>query len=457
MAQSSDDGRLETDNASLSVMDARLHSFRLFPLSQMVSTKRMARAGFYYTGEADKVRCFSCSATVGDWNEGDIPLRRHHEASPACTFLNCAHGLSAISNLSILNSGSDYDEEAEAMAFQLRTGEVMDESLYPIVPHMKSEEARLGTFSNWPTHLPVQPSDLAEAGMYYRGRDDNVQCFCCGGMLGEWQQGDNPWNEHEKFYPNCFFILGHDVGNVPLATQSRRVNGRAGSLETFEGRLDTFRSTQHPIEHEKLVRAGFYSTGERDRVICFKCGGGVKGWLPDEDPWEEHAKYYPGCSFLLAEKGNEYVNQVQLRHPNRHHTRPSQNGFSSHEEAAQKVMQSEIGKKAVEMGFDPTKVESTILQKLRQDSKGYTSVEALIQDIAEQQSDLYISEKSDDPMTTLEKLQREKRCKVCMDNDINIVFIPCGHLATCQKCSESLLKCPLCCATIVQKIKAYIG
>lgn len=57
-------------------------------------------------------------------------------------------------------------------------------------------------------------------------------------------------------------------------------------------------------------------------------------------------------------------------------------------------MQSEIGKKAVDMGFDPTKVESTILQKLRQDSRGYTSVEALIQDIAEQQSDLDIPEKS---------------------------------------------------------------
>ncbi|XP_057204853.1 E3 ubiquitin-protein ligase XIAP isoform X2 [Triplophysa rosa] len=449
MAQSSDDGRLETDDAGLSVMDARLHSFQHFPRSQVVSAKRMARAGFYYTGEADKVRCFSCRATVEDWNEGDVPLRRHQQASPACTFLNCTHGLSALHN------GSDYDEEAEAMAFQLRTGEVMDESVYPKVPHMKSEEARMGTFSNWPANSPVQPSDLAEAGMYYLEREDHVQCFCCGGMLAEWQQGDNPWSEHEKYSPNCFFILGHDVGNVPLATQSRRVNGREGSLETFEGRLDTFRSTQHPIEHERLARAGFYSTGERDKVICFKCGGGVKDWLPDEDPWEEHAKYYPGCSFLLAEKGNEYVSQVQLRRPNGHHSRSSQNGFSSHEEAAQKVMQSEIGKKAVEMGFDPTKVESTLLQKLRQVSRGYTSVEALIQDIAEQQSDLDVPEKPDDPMTKLEKLQREKLCKVCMDNDINIVFIPCAHLATCQKCSESLPKCPICCVTIVQKIKTY--
>lgn len=57
-------------------------------------------------------------------------------------------------------------------------------------------------------------------------------------------------------------------------------------------------------------------------------------------------------------------------------------------------MQSEIAKKAVDMGFDPTKVESTLLQKLRQDSKGYTSVEALIQDISELQSNSDVPEKS---------------------------------------------------------------
>lgn len=57
-------------------------------------------------------------------------------------------------------------------------------------------------------------------------------------------------------------------------------------------------------------------------------------------------------------------------------------------------MQSEIAKKAVDMGFDPTQVESTLLQKLRQDSKGYTSVEALIRDITELQRDLDVPEKS---------------------------------------------------------------
>lgn len=54
--------------------------------------------------------------------------------------------------------------------------------------------------------------------------------------------------------------------------------------------------------------------------------------------------------------------------------------------AAQKVPQSEIAQKAVDMGFAPIKVESTILQKLRQNNEGYASVEALIQDIRAQES-----------------------------------------------------------------------
>lgn len=36
------------------------------------------------------------------------------------------------------------------------------------------------------------------------------------------------------------------------------------------------------------------AAGEADKVLCFRCGGGMKGWQPEEDPWVEHAKYYPG-------------------------------------------------------------------------------------------------------------------------------------------------------------------
>lgn len=457
-------GTLETDDGSQdwSAMSTRLSSFLAFPHTQTLSAERLARAGFYFTGQSDQVRCFSCQKTVENWHQGDTPVERHREVSPSCKFLSCAHRRNLIDDHYSETSSSIYDEDAEAMQFRLSTGEIVDESPYPKVPHMKSEEARLRTFSNWPSSSPVQPNDLVQAGLF-RVADttlnDLVQCFCCGGMLSGWEENDDPWTEHSKFYRNCFFILGHDVGNIPSEMLMQGNSSHRSSLETFEGRLQSFRDRPHPISQERLARAGFYSTGERDRVMCFKCGGGVKDWQPNEDPWEEHAKHYPGCSFLLAEKGQEFVNSVQLRNPRgRNPNASSENGFSRHERASN-VMQSEIAQKAVEMGFDPIKVERTILEKIRQTSEGYSTVESLIQDITnnvfESDSDVFQEAENEDPLKTLEKLRREKLCKVCMDSDISIVFIPCGHLVTCKRCSDSVEKCPICCADITQKIKTY--
>ena len=42
------------------------------------------------------------------------------------------------------------------------------------------------------------------------------------------------------------------------------------------------------------------------------------------------------------------------------------------------------------------------------------------------------------------RLHEAKTCKVCMDNDINTVFLPCGHLVSCDKCSPKLRNCAIC-------------
>nr|XP_046180667.1 E3 ubiquitin-protein ligase XIAP-like isoform X2 [Oncorhynchus gorbuscha] len=297
------DSDLESDHAvDWSMMDMRLDSFRGSPLAQQVSAERLARAGFYFTGQADKVRCFSCHKTVENWCGGDTPAERHAEVSPNCKFLSCTHR-SRVNSLqgAMLTNEPHYNEDAEDMEFRLRTGEVVDESTYPMVPHMVSEDSRFNTLGPWPSTSPVRPRELAQAGLFYLGESDRVQCFCCGGMLGGWEPGDTAWGEHSKHFPYCFFILGHDVGNLPSQAgreeevgETRPRPGPRVPMQSFEERLGSFAGIQHPIDHERLARAGFYNTGAPDRVVCFCCGGGLKGWQPDENPWEEHAKHYPG-------------------------------------------------------------------------------------------------------------------------------------------------------------------
>ena len=87
---------------------------------------------------------------------------------------------------------------------------------------MKTEEARLMTFTRWPNHAAVTPQDLARAGFFYTGSNDRVQCAFCENVLRNWERGDNPTFEHRRHFPRCRFVLGEDVGNVPIPPAQRQ-------------------------------------------------------------------------------------------------------------------------------------------------------------------------------------------------------------------------------------------
>ena len=38
----------------------------------------------------------------------------------------------------------------------------------------------------------------------------------------------------------------------------------------------------------------------------------------------------------------------------------------------------------------------------------------------------------------------DDECVICMEENNQIVFIPCGHFCTCEICSNKIQKCPLC-------------
>lgn len=78
-------------------------------------------------------------------------------------------------------------------------------------------------------------------------------------------------------------------------------------------RLSSFRTwpkglTQKP---QDMADAGFYYTGEGDRVICYFCDGKLKDWSPSDRPWIEHARFFHTCPYVLIMKGEEYVQRVR--------------------------------------------------------------------------------------------------------------------------------------------------
>ena len=57
----------------------------------------------------------------------------------------------------------------------------------------------------------------------------------------------------------------------------------------------------------------------------------------------------------------------------------------------------------------------------------------------------------------LEKLKESKLCKICMDEEACIVFIPCGHLMSCVNCSPGMKNCAICRKPVKSTVRTYFS
>lgn len=52
-----------------------------------------------------------------------------------------------------------------------------------------------------------------------------------------------------------------------------------------------------------------------DCTRCFSCGGGLRNWLPGDDPIVEHARFFPECQYIIGLKGPAFVANVNRDFP----------------------------------------------------------------------------------------------------------------------------------------------
>ncbi|XP_053391903.1 baculoviral IAP repeat-containing protein 7-like [Mercenaria mercenaria] len=163
----------------------------------------LSRAGFFFTNEGDLVRCFQCSIGLKDFSDGDDPLKEHVRHSGNCLFLCQILGEARLTEWKRLLQAQDpeYNRQMQwnerhnisAVAYNYRH------------PEYQTLEARLATFTNWPAQMMQRPEQLADAGLYYTGFEDQVRCFACDGGLRRWDPDDDPWTEHCHWFPACPF------------------------------------------------------------------------------------------------------------------------------------------------------------------------------------------------------------------------------------------------------------
>ncbi|KAG0717151.1 Baculoviral IAP repeat-containing protein 7-A [Chionoecetes opilio] len=281
---------------------------------------------------------------------------------------------------------------------QPRPYELRRERRFHSLADVMFESVRRQTFTNWT--LPYVDADqLARAGFFFLRTHDHVQCAFCRGVVGYWDPGDQPLEEHRRHFSACRFVSGMPTGNVP-ANHSADDTGRAYRLLeeyhhfrvsstrpapnkyhrdatqvdagghisypqfiTGDTRKPTFRNWPESVgvTPDSIVAAGFFYTGLSDMVQCFHCGGGLFGWREGDDPAADHAHYYPWCPFIRTvcdSPGGARPWGDNL--PPAPVIRPIQ--LSTHEEDL--LLAHPLAKRVVEMGLQPSSVKAGLKAKL---------------------------------------------------------------------------------------------
>lgn len=352
---------------------------------------------------------------------------------------------------------------------------------------------------------------MAKAGFYYFNESDQVKCAWCQGVVGQWEVGDNPFSEHQRLFPDCPkvqlgpYIEAPSEGIKELGIQQIRTP-KTPKYSSLDARLRTFLNwPRSEIQRSDiLAQAGFHYQGVDDQVRCFHCNGGLRDWLPNDDPWYEHARWFPKCQFVQLVKGQQYIEGVQLLGVQ---TRSNVVNSEENSEATvtlDEAMTTEPVQMALQMGLHEGRIRSATKRCLEETGAPFISTENLVSAVLDGQfeedeerdssrssitrevsrildsifdprpessqqststslqSNTQTTEtnKTDqipivnvvdgsaaeggvadaDNSNTSEmlvelsleeenrKLKDARLCKVCMDDEVGVVFLPCGHL-----------------------------
>lgn len=427
----------------------RLNTFRNWPSSVPVDPTRIAKAGFYYTGDGTEVQCFSCGGKISDWNYGDQVMYRHRRLEPNCQFvLNSLNSDNvplvtvprcSSTNNSITSMSMPYDAQEQLIRPTQNIAHTEDDEMY------KSDALRLLSFANW-DDPSVSREALASAGFYHKG-SGHLRCAWCGGELAPFRSFGSlgsPLEVHRMYFPWCEHVSSMDTWrdntNINIeppsppsaespasspptnndnqhsqpqssgAAHNERLLSMGGtwrSLGVVSGgarhpqhaslaaRLATF--DRWPVDRRQapqtLAEAGFFHTGVDDQVRCFYCDGGLGKWEADDTPWSEHAHWFPHCGYVLLHKGQEFVDECQNRSSVQRTlsddsvSRRRQPGvsFPITESQVEECMESGIALAALGAGLDAARVRRALVRRLRSTGLPFTTSEALIDAVLDEQ------------------------------------------------------------------------
>jgi len=427
----------------------RLHTFLKYPTTAKAYPWELASAGFYYTGYKDRVKCSRCARQVADWQPGENPKdAKWHEVWRQFDINNREH------NVPVNDVRQLRPQEGIEFGEAIVTEVTVLNPVERVVPALMPAESSNATMNQITEVATPQSARAVEArSIAAIGRMSQ------NGNLRELFPCENPVNPH-------------------MASQVRR-------LDTFKDHLASWQRNNIRATMYDMVEAGLYYLGERDKVKCWYCNGGLQNWAINDDPWFEHTKWFQTCEHVLRHKGPEYVSEVTRRFPNigrenemTRSQRPRESfpvnkptiiePLKEKQELRQRahieVEASVVVQEALKMGFDKEQVTKIVAKRLRDYDQGFTKVTTLVNALLEEpveNSEMMSSDEETEPLKEkgphqeLARLKAKMQCRQCQAKRAVTLLLPCGHLSVCEECEKQVCRCPACGEHVQQKVRTF--
>ncbi|XP_045202698.2 inhibitor of apoptosis protein-like [Mercenaria mercenaria] len=448
---------------------SRFASFKTFPADSVARPIRLAQAGFYYTGSGEEVICFCCGVRNDVWTEDESLLEVHRRLSPKCRYICGADTTNiAIHGDTVSNCSKEMREN-----FEFKTSE----SIY----------------DKGSTYAAEQSNEISE----------DLRNLDVTGISTRHDFTENVTVEHGGTNQECGmaakFVSSLTNGQIEIYPGISHSRPKHSEYALLSERLASFHEwpARHVADPNVLAKAGFYSAGMQDCVRCFFCNGGMKNWQTGDNPWVEHAKWFPSCEYLKLCKGEAYVNicnssvnadivtvydnESQMDQENC----PEDWFIENINSAAAKILLSmgykqedvEKGVMFARQKYGPVEIKAQFIMEymLEANKQCFTQpppatekhkMSELVKRKDQPQNGISNATESNGNRSKIksekQRLEEENRklkdlitCKICLDNDACVAFLPCGHLASCVECSKSLRKCAVCRIVVQGTVRVY--
>uniref|UniRef100_A0A1L8EIW0 Putative death-associated inhibitor of apoptosis 1 n=2 Tax=Haematobia irritans TaxID=7368 RepID=A0A1L8EIW0_HAEIR len=397
--------------------DERLKTFENWPL-EFLDRNELARSGMFYMGESDKTKCYFCEVEIGRWEPNDVPVPEHLRFSPNCPLLRRRTTNNVPINAELLERllpAPSYDI-CGANDIEIRRN-AFAEGTIPATHRVVGDVLPPTT----PTSMLVDPN-----------------------------------------------MFRSDIGPSSATTTTSTFFPEVPEYAIETARLRSFAEWPRNMKQrpEQLAEAGFFYTGVGDRVKCFSCGGGLKDWDDDDEPWEQHALWMRKCRFVKLMKGESYIESIvnkfkkpQVPCPESNATASVASSSSSSSSSSDEERETSASGGAMEeestqqAKFPATASENTSHSNSQSTDPPASSIATRIHQKACSQQAAPL-----EPVKPCSSVpQEEKLCKICYVNEYNTAFLPCGHVVACAKCASSVTKCPMCRKPFVDVMRVYFS